>query len=187
MEEKDKKILLSIARESIEFSITDTPNEQTLIEITSPELKEESGAFVTLRTHGKLRGCIGRMDSDIPLHKLISEIAVSSVTDDPRFNQIQPSELEDLEIDISVLSPLQKIDDPLNLELGTHGIYIKKGHSTGCFLPQVATETGWTKEEFLSQCCSMKAKISPDAWKKKNVDVYIFTTEMISEKINKNG
>ncbi|MBT3880759.1 MAG: AmmeMemoRadiSam system protein A [Candidatus Scalindua sp.] len=187
MDEKDKKVLLSIARESIESAITDTPNEQVQIEITSPGLKEKSGAFVTLRTHKRLRGCIGRMVSDIPLHKLVSEMAVSAAKEDTRFSQIKSSELEDLEIDISVLSPLQKIDDPLNLELGTHGIYIKKGHSTGCFLPQVATETGWTKEEFLSQCCSMKAKISPDAWKKKNVDIYIFTSEMVSEKFNKNG
>jgi uncharacterized protein (TIGR00296 family) len=85
-----------------------------------------------------------------------------------------------LEIDISVLSPLQKIDDPLDFELGTHGIHIRKGSSNGCFLPQVATETGWTKEEFLSKCCSMKAGLSPDAWKEKNIEIYIFTSESIS-------
>lgn len=182
MDEKDKKILLSIARESIESAIRDTPCKKTRIEITSPELKEKSGAFVTLRTNGELRGCIGRIVSDIPLHKLVSEMAVAAAKEDPRFSQILTSELERLEIEISVLSPLEKIDDPLNIEPGRHGIYIKKGSSTGCFLPQVATETGWTKEEFLSQCCSMKAGLSPDAWKSKNVDVYIFTSEMISEK-----
>ena len=187
MDEKDKKTLLSIARESIESAIKDTPNEQIQIEITNPRLNEENGVFVTLRTHGKLRGCIGRMVSDIPLHKLVSEMAVSAAKDDPRFSHIQLSELEGLEIEISVLSPLQKIDDPLDLELGKHGIYIKKSASNGCFLPQVATETGWTKEEFLSQCCSMKAGLSPDAWKNKNVEVYIFTAEIISEKINKSS
>ena len=181
MDEKDKKILLSIARESIKSAITDTPNEQTHIEIISPELKEKSGAFVTLRTHGKLRGCIGRIVSDIPLYKLVSEMAVSAAKEDPRFSQIKPSDLDGLEIDISALSPLQKIDDPLDFELGRHGIYIKKGSSNGCFLPQVATETGWTKEEFLSKCCSMKADLSPDAWKKRGIDVYIFTSEIISD------
>ncbi|HJO55927.1 MAG TPA: AmmeMemoRadiSam system protein A [Candidatus Scalindua sp.] len=181
MDEKDKKILLSIARESIKSAITDTPNEQTHIEIISPELKEKSGAFVTLRTHGKLRGCIGRMVSEIPLYKLVSEMAVSAAKEDPRFSQIKPSDLDGLEIDISALSPLQKIDDPLDFELGRHGIYIKKGSSNGCFLPQVATETGWTKEEFLSKCCSMKADLSPDAWKKRGIDVYIFTSEIISD------
>ena len=181
MDEKDKKTLLSIARESIKSAITDTPNKQTQIEITSPELQEKNGAFVTLRTHGKLRGCIGRMVSDIPLYKLVSEMAVSAAKEDPRFSQIKSSELEDLEIDISILSPLQKADDPLDFELGRHGIYIKKGPSNGCFLPQVATETGWTKEEFLSQCCSMKAGLPSDAWKSNDIEVYIFTSEKISK------
>lgn len=181
MDEKDKKTLLSIARESIKSAITDTPSEPPQIEIISPELNEKSGAFVTLKTHGKLRGCIGRMVSDIPLHKLVSEMAVSAAKEDPRFSQIKPSDLENLEIDISALSPLQKIDDPLDFELGRHGIYIKKGSSNGCFLPQVATETGWTKEEFLSKCCSMKAGLSPDAWKKRGIDVYIFTSEIIAD------
>lgn len=121
------------------------------------------------------------MVSDIPLHKLVSEMAVSAAKEDPRFSQIKPSDLENLEIDISALSPLQKIDDPLDFELGRHGIYIKKGSSNGCFLPQVATETGWTKEEFLSKCCSMKAGLSPDAWKKRGIDVYIFTSEIIAD------
>jgi len=181
MDEKDKKTLLSIARESIKSAITDTPSEQAQIEIISPELNEISGAFVTLKTHGKLRGCIGRMVSDIPLHKLVSEMAISAAKEDPRFSKIKPSDLEDLEIDISALSPLQKIDDPLDFELGRHGIYIKKGSSNGCFLPQVATETGWTKEEFLSKCCSMKAGLSPDTWKKRGIDVYIFTSEIIAD------
>ena len=181
MDEKDKKTLLSIARESIKSAITDTPSEQAQIEIISPELNEKRGAFVTLKTHGRLRGCIGRMVSDIPLHKLVSEMAISAAKDDPRFGQIKPSDLEDLEIGISALSPLQKIDDPLDFELGRHGIYIKKGSSNGCFLPQVATETGWTKEEFLSKCCSMKAGLSPDTWGKRGIDVYIFTSEIIAD------
>ncbi len=186
MDKKDKKVLLNIARKSIESAIADTPDKLTQIKITSPTLNEKNGAFVTLKTHGKLRGCIGRMVSDIPLHKLVSEMAVSSATEDPRFTKIQPSELKDTEIVISVLTPLQKIDDPLDFELGRHGIYIKKNSRSGCFLPQVATDTGWTKEEFLSQCCSMKAGLSSNAWKKRGIDVYIFTSEIISEEINKN-
>ncbi len=180
MDEKDKKILLNIARNSIESAITNTPDKQARIKISSPALNEKSGAFVTLKTHGKLRGCIGRMVSNIPLHKLVSEMAVSSATDDTRFAQLQPSELKDTEITISVLTPLQKIDDPLELELGRNGIYIKKDSQSGCFLPQVATDTGWTKEEFLSKCCSMKAGLPSDAWKSKDTDVYIFTSEIIS-------
>jgi AmmeMemoRadiSam system protein A len=182
MDEKDKKVLFQIARKSVESAVKGTSNDQTQAEPFSPVLKEECGAFVTLRTQGKLRGCIGRMVSDTPLHKLVSEMAVSAATEDPRFNQIQPSELDDLEIDISVLSPMQKVEDPLDFELGRHGIYIKKDSATGCFLPQVAVDTGWTKEEFLTHCCSTKAGMSPDAWKEKDVEVYIFTSEIISEK-----
>jgi len=182
MDEKDKKALLQIARESVESAVKGISKDQTQAELFSPELKRKNGAFVTLRTRGTLRGCIGRMISDAPLHKLISEMAVSAATDDPRFNKIQPSELDDLEIDISVLSPLQLAVNPLDFELGRHGIYIKKDSTNGCFLPQVATDTGWSKEEFLTQCCSTKAGLSPDAWKKGDVDVYIFTSEIISEK-----
>ncbi len=182
MDEKNKKALLQIARKSVESAVKGTSNDQTQVEITSPDLKGENGVFVTLRTRGILRGCIGRMVSDIPLHKLVSEMAVSAATEDPRFNQIQPSELDDLEIDVSVLSPLQMVENPLDFELGRHGIYIKKDSTTGCFLPQVAVDTGWTREEFLTQCCSTKAGLSPDAWKKNDVDVYIFTSEIISEK-----
>ncbi|MFW5915583.1 MAG: AMMECR1 domain-containing protein [Planctomycetota bacterium] len=82
---------------------------------------------------------------------------------------------------MSVLSPLEKTGDPMELELGTHGIYVQKGRRTGCFLPQVATETGWSKEEFLQRCCSGKAGLSPDAWKDPDTDVYLFTAEVIGE------
>lgn len=182
MDEKEKSTLLRIARTSIESAVKDIPDNQIQPEPISQYLQKKNGAFVTLRLHGKLRGCIGRMVSDIPLDRLVSEMAVSAATNDPRFNKIQPSELDDLEIEISVLSPLQKVENPLDLELGRHGIYIRKGFANGCFLPQVATETGWTKEEFLSQCCSSKAGLSPDAWKKKTVEVYVFTAEIISER-----
>ncbi|MEE8190423.1 MAG: AmmeMemoRadiSam system protein A, partial [Candidatus Scalindua sediminis] len=156
---------------------------KTQVQINSPELEKKHGAFVTLKTQGKLRGCIGRLASDAPLYKLVSEMAVSAAIEDPRFerNRIQPSELDDLKIEISILSPLQKIGNPLDMELGKHGIYIKKGFRNGCFLPQVAVETGWTKEEFLSQCCHTKAGLSPDAWKEKDTEVYVFTAEIIPE------
>ncbi len=185
MDEKEKKILLQIAGNSIESAIRGAKVDKTQIEIKNTELEEKRGAFVTLKTHGKLRGCIGRFTSDTPLHKIVSEMAISAATEDPRFvsNRIQSSELDDLEIEISVLSPLQKIKNPLDLELGKHGIYIKKDIRNGCFLPQVATETGWTKEEFLSRCCQAKAGLSPKAWKDKDTDVYVFTAEIISKAV----
>jgi AmmeMemoRadiSam system protein A len=107
-------------------------------------------------------------------------MAKASATGDPRFmaNPITPGEVNKLDIEISVLSPLQRTDDPLSLELGTHGIYIKRGYASGCFLPQVAEETGWSKEEFLSQCCLHKAGLPPDAWRDPSTEVYLFTAEI---------
>ena len=107
-------------------------------------------------------------------------MAKASATGDPRFfaDPITADELEQLDIEISVLSPLLRTDQPLSLRLGVDGIYIKKGRASGCFLPQVATETGWTKEEFLSYCCSHKAGLAADAWKDPETEVSLFTAEV---------
>ncbi|HHT9111973.1 MAG TPA: AmmeMemoRadiSam system protein A [Candidatus Wunengus sp. YC65] len=182
LDEQAKKILLDIARKSIAAAIKRLPISH--ITCNHPDLQEQQGAFVTLKTHGNLRGCIGRFVSDIPLYQLVSEIAISSATEDPRFefNRIKPSELNHLEIEISVLSPLKLIQNPLDFELGKHGIFIKRGPQIGCFLPQVATETGWSKEEFLSHCCSGKAGLPDDSWKYGDVEIYTFTAEIIEEK-----
>jgi len=82
---------------------------------------------------------------------------------------------------VSVLSELQPIEDPLDIELGVHGIYIARGGLSGCFLPEVATETGWSKEEFLSRCCGGKAGLAPDAWKDPQTKVYVFTSEKFAD------
>ena len=182
MDEQAKKILSDIARKSVEAAVKQEPNPS--FSCNHPDLQGKQGVFVTLKTHGQLRGCIGRFVSDIPLYQLVSEMAISSAMEDPRFefNRIKPTELNHLEIEISVLSPLKLITNPLDIELGKHGIYIKKGFHVGCFLPQVATETGWSKEEFLSYCCSSKAGLPSNAWKHKDVEIYTFTTEIIEEK-----
>jgi len=182
LDEQAKKILLDIARKSVEAAVKQEP--KPLFSCDHPDLQGKQGVFVTLETHGQLRGCIGRFVSDIPLYQLVSEMAISSATEDPRFefNRIKPTELYHMEIEISVLSPLKPITNPLDFELGKHGIYIKKGFHVGCFLPQVATETGWSKEEFLSYCCSSKAGLPANAWKHKDIEIYTFTTEIIEEK-----
>jgi len=113
----------------------------------------------------------------------VREMAIAA-TRDQRFlmNPITPGELDQIDIEISVLSPLEKTDDPLSLELGKHGIYIKRGWSSGCFLPQVATETGWSKEEFLSRCCGGKAGLTAEAWREPDTEVFLFTAEIFGEK-----
>ncbi len=181
MNDNQKHTLLKIARDTLEAVITHKPLPSPASD--DPELNAHCGCFVTLKNHDRLRGCIGRFTSDKPLIELIVEMTKASATEDPRFigNRVKASELNKLDIEISVLSPLQRTDNPLNLRLGIDGIYIKRGFAAGCFLPQVATETGWTKEEFLSYCCAHKAGLSPDAWKDPETEVNLFTAEVFGE------
>ena len=178
MNEKQKQTLLSVARDTVEAVITGGPTPKP--QSDDPELNAKCGCFVTLKNKGRLRGCIGQFSSEGPLIKLVGQMAKASCTDDPRFfaNPITPGELEELDIEISVLSPLQRTDEPLGLRLGVDGIYIKKGRASGCFLPQVATETGWSKEEFLSNCCAHKAGLTADVWRDPETEVYLFTAEV---------
>jgi AmmeMemoRadiSam system protein A len=145
-----------------------------------PQLNAHCGCFVTLKNEDRLRGCIGQFTSDRPLIELVVEMAGVSATGDPRFfaDPITADELEQLDVEISVLSPLRKTNDPLSLRLGIDGIYIKRRGASGCFLPQVATETGWSREQFLSYCCEHKAGLPPDAWKDLATEVYLFTAEV---------
>lgn len=181
MNEDAGKRLLEIARASVEAAVKGKPLPQPAE--SQIELQGKQGCFVTLKKGGALRGCLGHFRSDKPLFQLVNEMARASATDDPRFfsQPITPGELPQIEIEISVLSPLQRIEDPLDLDLGKHGIYISSGAASGCFLPQVATETGWSKEDFLSNCCSHKAGLSPDAWKDPKTEVQVFTAEILSE------
>ncbi len=176
-----KRALLKLARSVVESKVLDKK-----VDIRFPDdpvLHRNCGCFVTLHVDGKLRGCIGTFVSDKPLVETVCEMAESALND-PRFvnQRIRPDELDRLDIEISVLSPLKLTKDPLSLELGKHGIYIRRGFQSGCFLPQVATETGWTKEEFLSYCCSHKASLPADAWKDPSTQVYLFTADVFSEK-----
>ena len=178
MDDAQTNILLKIARDTVEAVITGKPVGQPKTD--DAELNAHCGCFVTLKNRGQLRGCIGRFISDEPLVELVVEMAKASATGDPRFleDPIKADELEQLDIEISVLSPLQRTSEPLSLRLGTDGIYIKRGCVSGCFLPQVATETGWSKEEFLSYCCAHKAGLSADAWKEADTEVYLFTADV---------
>jgi len=178
MNDDQKQILLKVARDTVRKVIKRQPIEKP--QSVEAELNAPCGCFVTLKNHGRLRGCIGQFTSDSPLIELAAEMAKSSATGDPRFfaDPITASELDKLNVEISVLSPLKKTDEPLSLRLGIDGIYIKKGRASGCFLPQVATETGWSKEEFLSYCCAHKAGLAADAWQDPETEVYLFTADV---------
>jgi len=182
MNDVSRKALLSIAREMVEATIRGEP--APMYQVTNPDLLVQQGAFVTLKKQEQLRGCIGRFTSNDPLYRTVQQMAVASATEDMRFahNRIRPDELPEIDVEISVLSPMERTDDPLSFELGKHGIYIKKGFQSGCFLPQVATETGWDKETFLGRCCGGKAGLAEDAWKDPDTEVYLFTAEVFGEK-----
>lgn len=179
LQEQDKKILLEIARNTLEKYIWEREIPEVDISRLSKNLLEQTGAFVTLNKDGNLRGCIGRFNPGEPLYKVVQDMTVSSSTKDYRFTPVTPPELDNIDIEISVLTPLQKIDNIDEIILRKHGIYIKKGFQSGTFLPQVADKTGWTKEEFLGHCARDKAQIGWDGWK--DADIYIYEAIIFSE------
>jgi AmmeMemoRadiSam system protein B/AmmeMemoRadiSam system protein A len=179
LNKEERKRLLEIARSSIEHYLR-TGKKLEVREI-GPVLTKEMGAFVTLRKRQELRGCIGNLIAQGPLYLTVRDMAVEAAVDDPRFGAVELSELKDIEIEISVLSPLERVDSAEKIQLGRHGVLVKRGFSSGVYLPQVATETGWTKEEFLSSLCAHKAGLAADAWKDKTTELYIFSAEVFSE------
>jgi len=178
MNDTQKKVLLKTAAETVRAVLTGGKLPEPKSD--DSQLNVHCGCFVTLKNQGRLRGCIGQFTSEIPLIELVVQMAKASATGDPRFfaDPLTADELDSLDIEISVLSPLKLVEDPLSLRLGVDGIYIKRQAASGCFLPQVATETGWSKEEFLSYCCAHKAGLPPDAWKNSQTQVYLFTAEV---------
>jgi len=172
---EDKINLLHIARRTIdEYIVTGlTPKIDT--SGFSETIKTPAGAFVSLHKQGALRGCIGSFTPEKPLYLVVQDMAISAATKDYRFSRVKESELKKIDIEISVLTPMIKIDSIDKIVLGRHGIYIKKGMNRGTFLPQVATSTGWDLEEFLGHCAKDKARIGWDGWK----DAEIFTYEAL--------
>ena len=178
---EDRARLLELARASVKHTVAGGP--AVPLGPCQGVLAEQRGCFVTLTNQEALRGCIGTFTPRRPLGESVVEMAASAAKD-PRFiyyRPITPDELSDLTVAISVLSPLEPIDDPLSLEIGTHGIYIVSGRGGGCFLPEVATDQDWNAEQFLTQCCTGKAGLAPDAWRDSETQVYVFTSEKFSE------
>lgn len=178
LDKKDRQDLLLIARNTLNTYITNGTVPE-LHENYSEPLKTKCGAFVTLNKNHHLRGCIGRFKVEQPLYEVVQQMTIASSTQDSRFQAVGKSELDNIEIEISVLTPMTIISSIDEIELGKHGIYISKGYRNGTFLPQVATETGWTKEEFLGHCARDKAGIGWDGWKE--ADIYIYEAIVFSE------
>lgn len=169
LSKEDKKQLKEIARKTILASLEGYTYTPTGLSST---LKTPCGAFVTLHKNGKLRGCIGNFGDSSPLYLTVERMAKSAAFEDPRFPRVSLEEMKDIDIEISVLTPMKRIHSIDEFILGKHGIYIRKGYHTGTFLPQVAEEVPWTKEEFLGHCAQDKAGIGWDGWKTAELYTY---------------
>jgi len=175
LSDRDKGTLRNIAKTVIESKARGKPVPEFTID--SRELKEKRGAFVTVNKGGELRGCIGYIKAYKPLYQTIEEMATQAAFLDPRFDPVTERELPDLEIEISVLTPLKRIRDVEEIEVGKHGILIEKGFHSGLLLPQVATEYGWDRKTFLEHTC-FKAGLPKDAWKDEDTVISIFSADI---------
>jgi len=176
-----RKRLLAIARETLETFVR--TGKAPKYSEKDPRLSLEEGAFVTLSKQGELRGCIGNILGRGPLYRTVSDMAVAAASEDSRFQPVSVHELKDIEIEISVLSRPRVVRSADEIELGKHGVMVSKGHfNRGVFLPQVADETGWSKDRFLSELCSQKAGLPPDSWKDPAVKLEVFTADVFGEK-----
>ena len=169
---EEKQVLKEIALASIRDSLAGKRMALPAFNSDYPTLNSKCGAFVSLHKHGHLRGCIGHFGEDVPLHQIVAKMARAAAFEDPRFMPVRKEELNDLDIEISVLTPMRRIQSLDEFELHRHGIYIRKGYRSGTYLPQVADEVNWTKEEFVSHCAQDKAGIGWDGWKDAELYVY---------------
>ena len=172
LNDEEKRMLKDIALTSIKDSLDGKRIAQPILNSKFSILNSRCGAFVSLHKHGRLRGCIGHFGEDVPLHEIVAEMARAAAFEDPRFMPVTRDELDDIDIEISVLTPMRRIESLDEFQLHKHGIYIKKGYRSGTFLPQVADEVNWTKEEFVGHCAQDKAGIGWDGWKDAELYVY---------------
>ena len=172
--DEDKRLLKEIALKSIRDSLDGKRIEKADSSILAlhSSLKQKCGAFVSLHKQGRLRGCIGHFGENVPLHEIVAEMARAAAFEDPRFSPVQHEELDDIDIEISVLTPMRRIQSLDEFQLHRHGIYIRKGYRSGTFLPQVADEVNWTKEEFVGHCSQDKAGLGWDGWRDAELYVY---------------
>ena len=176
MTSEERRVLLNLARESVAAAASDgRPPDISGHSV----FKEEGGAFVTLKKTGKLRGCIGHFSGLGTLGETIRAMAREAAVSDPRFIPVTPGEVDELVIEISVLSPMKRIN-PEDVVPGLHGLYVRRGPRGGTLLPQVASEEGWDRQTFLEHTC-LKAGLPPDAWLDRGTELLAYTAEVFSE------
>jgi len=178
---KEGEKLLNIARNSLRKAFDGKGTNS--LDPKSDELDKKSGVFVTLYLDGELRGCIGFIESNLPLWKSVAEAARLSAFEDPRFPPLGKEELGKVKFEISVLTKPQKIERDIlkNVKAGKDGLIVEHAGHSGLLLPQVATEYRWNAEKFLEQTC-LKAGVQKDSWKEKGCRVYKFQAQIFSQK-----
>lgn len=174
---EQQSFLLNLARKAIQLHLEG--KEAPSVKVTDTSLKEERGAFVTLKVNDELRGCIGYPLPYKPLYETIIDVAISAATQDFRFQPLNLEELPKTRIEISVLSSPQTVKDIKEIEVGKHGIVVSKGFNKGLLLPQVPMEWNWDLETYLSHGC-LKAGLAEDEWKK-GAQIESFTAQVFSE------
>jgi len=178
--ESEKRILLETARSSIASAFSRPKSGPVQDESLTPIMKELHGVFVTLRIGGHLRGCIGQIVPMEPLFRLVARVAQQSAFDDPRFPPLEEPELAQVRLEITVLSQLWEARNPEEVIAGVHGVLIRRGLRQGVLLPQVATEQGWNRRQFLEATCR-KAGLEPKDLKGKDTKILLFTATVFSE------
>lgn len=178
--EDEQKLLLKLARNAIVQKLHSTSSKESTLTARFPVLKEKRGLFVTLHKGGMLRGCIGHLLPMAPLEEEVQNVARLAAFDDLRFPSVSIKEVSDLHIEITILSPMYKIDDPKIVIPGKHGLLIRRGFYQGLLLPQVASERGWDRETFMDQTC-IKAGLRLGDWRKKDTEISVFTAYIFSE------
>lgn len=176
----DKNMLIKIARETLDKWV----KERISPDFKLPEgvLMKKGAAFVTLRINGSLRGCIGHTIAQIPLWRCVRDMAIASAANDTRFSPVQPDELPRIKIEISVLTPPERVTNLDEIKMGRDGVIVRNGYNSGVFLPQVATETGWDKVTFLSHLCNDKASLPPNCYEDPQTEVFRFEAIVFEEK-----
>jgi len=172
LSDEEKKALKEIAKTALYEAVVHNQKVSFDESEVPQKFKLHLGAFVTLKEHGMLRGCIGRFEPDEPLYKVIIDMAISASRYDTRFNPVNEEELSNIEIEISVLTPRKKVNSIDDVVVGKHGIYLQYGAKNGTYLPQVATDMGWDKNQFVRSCCEEKAQIVPQHCKDAELFVY---------------
>ena len=175
---EEKRELLRIAREAIAAALQG--KSQRRGSTPSGGLASPSGAFVTLRLGHELRGCIGYIESAEPVADVVAEVAVRAAFEDPRFPPVTPAEFRKISLEVSVLSPMRRVGDISEIEVGVHGLVIERGGRRGLLLPQVAVEFGWDRMEFLANVCR-KAGLPREAWMGPGAALYVFSAELAAE------